>query len=167
MQSEAIPFLEKPPKLDGSLAGDVGFDPMGFSNSYDMKWLRVGIEHNLRIHAQSSLCMWKYGGNAKGTQRDTMVHWLWHGRGSGTEGDQCCSCLRALGTTSLSLLCPMSWLSAGGGAQERPCCYARCCWPHRAGVLPPPHVRSGRHSLRERLHCMILFHLQILPFRQP
>lgn len=41
--SESIPFLEKPPKLDGSLAGDVGFDPMGFSNSYDMNWLRVRI----------------------------------------------------------------------------------------------------------------------------
>ena len=43
-ESEAVPFLERPPKLDGSLAGDVGFDPMGFSNSYDMNWLRVGIE---------------------------------------------------------------------------------------------------------------------------
>lgn len=39
--SEAIPFLEKPPMLDGKMAGDVGFDPLGFSNNYDMKWLRV------------------------------------------------------------------------------------------------------------------------------
>ena len=39
--SEAIPFLDKPPALDGSLAGDVGFDPLGFSNYYDMNWLRV------------------------------------------------------------------------------------------------------------------------------
>jgi hypothetical protein len=39
--SEAVPFLEKPPMLDGKMAGDVGFDPMGFSNNYDMKWLRV------------------------------------------------------------------------------------------------------------------------------
>ena len=36
----AIPFLDKPPALDGSLAGDVGFDPVGFSNYIDLKWLR-------------------------------------------------------------------------------------------------------------------------------
>lgn len=57
--SEAIPFLEKPPKLDGSLAGDVGFDPMGFSNSYDMNWLRVGSARSCiysRIRANPSAC---------------------------------------------------------------------------------------------------------------
>lgn len=27
--SEAIPFLEAPPKLDGTLLGDIGFDPLG------------------------------------------------------------------------------------------------------------------------------------------
>jgi hypothetical protein len=36
----AVPFLERPPALDGSLAGDVGFDPVGFSNYFDLKWLR-------------------------------------------------------------------------------------------------------------------------------
>lgn len=29
--SIAIPFLERPPLLDGSMAGDVGFDPLGFA----------------------------------------------------------------------------------------------------------------------------------------
>mmetsp|Transcript_19702 Transcript_19702/g.19802 ORF Transcript_19702/g.19802 Transcript_19702/m.19802 type:complete len:222 (-) Transcript_19702:48-713(-) len=38
--SKAIPFLEKPKNLDGSLAGDVGFDPLGFSDYYDVKFLR-------------------------------------------------------------------------------------------------------------------------------
>ena len=36
----AVPFLERPPALDGSLAGDVGFDPVGFSNYFDLNWLR-------------------------------------------------------------------------------------------------------------------------------
>ena len=27
--SASIPFLKKPPALDGSMAGDVGFDPLG------------------------------------------------------------------------------------------------------------------------------------------
>merc|ERR1719313_2457267 len=32
-RSQAIPFLKKPPALDGSMAGDVGFDPLGFSTT--------------------------------------------------------------------------------------------------------------------------------------
>jgi len=36
----AVPFLDRPPALDGSLAGDVGFDPVGFSNYFDINWLR-------------------------------------------------------------------------------------------------------------------------------
>jgi hypothetical protein len=31
-QSKALPFLKAPAKLDGSLAGDFGFDPMGISD---------------------------------------------------------------------------------------------------------------------------------------
>merc|ERR1719253_211335 len=40
MQDNAVPFLERPPKLDGSYAGDIGFDPVGFSNYFDLRWLR-------------------------------------------------------------------------------------------------------------------------------
>merc|ERR1719379_2945821 len=32
-KSEALPFAECPPALDGSLPGDVGFDPLGFSTT--------------------------------------------------------------------------------------------------------------------------------------
>jgi len=38
--SQALPFMEKPAKLDGTMAGDVGFDPFGFSEVFDIKWLR-------------------------------------------------------------------------------------------------------------------------------
>ena len=31
--SIALPFMERPPMLDGTLAGDVGFDPFGFATS--------------------------------------------------------------------------------------------------------------------------------------
>lgn len=37
----AIPFLEKPANLDKSMAGYAGFDPLGFSYGYDVKWLQV------------------------------------------------------------------------------------------------------------------------------
>ena len=32
-KSAAIPFLKKPPALDGTMPGDVGFDPLGFSTT--------------------------------------------------------------------------------------------------------------------------------------
>ena len=39
-QSEALPFLESPPQLDGTLAGDVGFDPLNLSGYYSLDWMR-------------------------------------------------------------------------------------------------------------------------------
>jgi hypothetical protein len=37
--SKSMPFLLKPKNLDGYV-GNVGFDPLGFSDYFDMKWLR-------------------------------------------------------------------------------------------------------------------------------
>jgi len=43
--SEAVPFLLAPEKTKGWV-GDVGFDPVGFSDGFDMKWLREAeIKH--------------------------------------------------------------------------------------------------------------------------
>jgi len=39
-KSEALPFLEAPAHLDGTLAGDVGFDPFGFGAAYNIKYMR-------------------------------------------------------------------------------------------------------------------------------
>ncbi len=36
----AIPKSERPAALDGTLVGDVGFDPLGFSGLIDLRWLR-------------------------------------------------------------------------------------------------------------------------------
>ena len=38
--SASVPFLSKPAALDGSMVGDVGFDPLGFSAKYPLNWLR-------------------------------------------------------------------------------------------------------------------------------
>ena len=38
--SKSLPFLLKPTNLDGSMVGDVGFDPIGLSDNFDLKWLR-------------------------------------------------------------------------------------------------------------------------------
>lgn len=34
--SRSVPFLKRPSKLDGSHAGDLGFDPLGLSENYDL-----------------------------------------------------------------------------------------------------------------------------------
>jgi len=40
-KSQSLPFLEQPAGLDGSMAGDVGFDPLGFSSSgIPLGWMR-------------------------------------------------------------------------------------------------------------------------------
>merc|ERR1712205_202269 len=38
--SDAVPFLKRPINLDGEYAGDVGFDPLGFSDVFDLRVLR-------------------------------------------------------------------------------------------------------------------------------
>lgn len=43
--SKSLPFLLAPTKTKGWV-GDVGFDPLGFSDTFDMKWLRESeIKH--------------------------------------------------------------------------------------------------------------------------
>lgn len=43
--SKSMPFLTQPKNLKGYV-GDVGFDPLGFSEFFDMKWLREAeIKH--------------------------------------------------------------------------------------------------------------------------
>lgn len=43
--SKSLPFLTNPKNLKGYV-GDVGFDPLGFSDYFDMKWLRESeIKH--------------------------------------------------------------------------------------------------------------------------
>jgi len=45
-KSKAIPFLPKPEALDGSMAGDVGFDPVGFSSWLPLDYVREAeIKH--------------------------------------------------------------------------------------------------------------------------
>jgi hypothetical protein len=45
-KSKAVPFLPKPENLDGSMAGDVGFDPVGFSNWLPLNFVREAeIKH--------------------------------------------------------------------------------------------------------------------------
>ena len=44
-RSAAIPFLKKPPALDGSMVGDMGFDPLGITTTItelggDLKYVR-------------------------------------------------------------------------------------------------------------------------------
>jgi hypothetical protein len=42
----AIPGTDRPKNLDGTMVGDVGFDPLGFSNWLNLNWAREAeIKH--------------------------------------------------------------------------------------------------------------------------
>ncbi|VEU43239.1 unnamed protein product [Pseudo-nitzschia multistriata] len=50
--SKSLPFLEQPPALDGTYAGDVGFDPLNFAK--DDKWLMNMREAEMK-HARLAM----------------------------------------------------------------------------------------------------------------
>ncbi len=47
LMSESLPFMERPSALDGSLAVDVGVDPLGFAKNSDdlMKYREAEVKH--------------------------------------------------------------------------------------------------------------------------
>merc|ERR1719261_1516035 len=53
--SESVPFLKQPTNLDGSLPGHVGFDPLGFSEVFDIKVLREAELKHGRIAMLATL----------------------------------------------------------------------------------------------------------------
>jgi hypothetical protein len=53
--SESVPFLKQPANLDGSLPGDVGFDPLGFSEVFDVRVLREAELKHGRIAMLATL----------------------------------------------------------------------------------------------------------------
>ena len=62
-RSEAIPFLKKPPALDGSMVGDRGFDPLGISTTIielggDLNYVREAeLMHGRQ--AMLATCAWR------------------------------------------------------------------------------------------------------------
>jgi Chlorophyll A-B binding protein len=52
--SKSVPFLLEPPNTQGWV-GDVGFDPIGFSDGFDMKWLRESEIKHGRISMLATL----------------------------------------------------------------------------------------------------------------
>lgn len=52
-RSKALPFMNRPALLDGSMAGDVGFDPLGLSTiddvGIDLYWLREAEIKHARV----------------------------------------------------------------------------------------------------------------------
>ena len=48
-QSLLIPFLPRPPHLDGSHAGDVGFDPLGLGESSDLYYMQESEVRHSRL----------------------------------------------------------------------------------------------------------------------
>merc|ERR1719247_2627870 len=62
-RSAAIPFLKKPPALDGAMAGDVGFDPLGFTTTItelggDLKYVREAELMHGRVSMLATVGFW-------------------------------------------------------------------------------------------------------------
>jgi hypothetical protein len=53
--SASIPFQAQPEKLDGTMLGDIGFDPLGLSNLWDLNWLRAAEIKHGRVGMLASL----------------------------------------------------------------------------------------------------------------
>jgi hypothetical protein len=48
-KSKSLPFLPQPQNIIG-MAGDVGFDPFGFSDKLDVRWLREAeLKHGVYL----------------------------------------------------------------------------------------------------------------------
>jgi hypothetical protein len=47
VMSQSLPFMERPTFLDGRMAGDVGFDPLGFAKSESdlMNYREAEVKH--------------------------------------------------------------------------------------------------------------------------
>eukprot|EP00596_Hydrurales_sp_CCMP1899_P006240 CAMPEP_0119041996 /NCGR_PEP_ID=MMETSP1177-20130426/14276_1 /TAXON_ID=2985 /ORGANISM="Ochromonas sp, Strain CCMP1899" /LENGTH=220 /DNA_ID=CAMNT_0007008481 /DNA_START=123 /DNA_END=785 /DNA_ORIENTATION=+ len=54
-RSAALPFDPRPVNLDGSMPGDVGFDPAGFSNKPPKAWLIGGEENSLKWYREAEI----------------------------------------------------------------------------------------------------------------
>lgn len=48
-KSKAIPFLKRPPALDGTMAGDIGFDPLLISDKWSLAWSREAELKHARV----------------------------------------------------------------------------------------------------------------------
>jgi len=76
-KSTALPFMNRPALLDGSMAGDVGFDPLGLSNiddvGIDLYWLREAeIKHcRLAMMAVAGILWVELFGPAPGCEAAT------------------------------------------------------------------------------------------------
>jgi len=55
--SEAIPFMEKPANINSDMPGYAGFDPLGFSDYYDINWLKEAEIKHGRICMLAALGM--------------------------------------------------------------------------------------------------------------
>lgn len=53
--STALPFDKRPPALDGTLPGDAGFDPAGFSSSPPKTWLYGGDSNSIKWYREAEL----------------------------------------------------------------------------------------------------------------
>lgn len=125
--SEALPFMECPPALDGTMAGDVGFDPLGFTNWIDVRWLREAEIKHGRI---CQLAIVGFAGTDLGFRLPGEMHQVgFSGRG-----------LMARGRALIGMGVRGATSGGGGAAVER--------WRSGVTELPTHTQREGTRTRR-------------------
>jgi hypothetical protein len=54
-RSQALPYDKRPEALDGTLPGDFGFDPAGFTNNPPKQWLIGGEQRSLKWYREAEI----------------------------------------------------------------------------------------------------------------
>lgn len=78
-RSPALPFDKRPPNLDGSLPGDFGFDPAGFSNNPPKDWLIGGETSSLKWYREAEIV---HGRIAQLAVVGNLFPNIWHFQGN-------------------------------------------------------------------------------------
>lgn len=82
-RSKALPMDKRPPNLDGTLPGDFGFDPAGFTNNPPKSWLIGGESNSLKWYREAEIV---HGRVAQLAVLGIFFPYLWHFEGSPSFG---------------------------------------------------------------------------------
>lgn len=69
-KSKALPFLECPETLDGTMIGDFGFDPLGLTENIDLPYGKSKSQRTHMSTAEKERKREKASGGEGGTERD-------------------------------------------------------------------------------------------------
>lgn len=115
---DAIPGSDRPKNLDGTMVGDIGFDPLGFSNWLNLNWAREAeIKHGRVAMLAATGMIVQDIAVIPGFDKEFSGAAMMKLHNLAVQQVFCCPISRAAGVPP--------WVCACGG--ELLCCVWRCC----------------------------------------